>query len=134
MSTNLYKKIARLLILAGKYQVAVRQLSNCLVFIKLFFKMNPAFVFKKALLISTPCFELKKTQKSNQSVYIVRFSKLTRRRSIAIRWLVSFSKSGSKFYKQLGAELFSASNGKGRVFDKKIELLRKAEIFKNNLI
>jgi small subunit ribosomal protein S7 len=134
MPTNLYKKIARLLIRAGKYPVAARQLNNCLVFIKLFFKLNPSFVFKKALLICTPCFELKKIQKGNQAVYVVKFSKLSRRQSIAMRWLVSFSKSGSKGYKQLGVDLFSASNSKGKSFEKKIDLIRKSEIFKNNLI
>jgi ribosomal protein S7 len=128
-----YKKIARLVMLSGKKQVAVRQLNKCLSFLKLFFKVNPFFIFKKALSIITPCFELKKAQKGSQANYVLHFSKFLRRQTVGIRWLASFSKSGSKFYKQLAVELFNLSSCKGKAFDKKTELIRKAEIFKNNL-
>jgi len=133
MPLSAYKKMASLAMLSGKNQVAARQLTMCLSFLKLFFKINPFFVFKKALCKITPCFELKKVQKGNQVNYVVNFSKFLRRQNIGTRWLVSFSKSDSKFYKQLAVELFNSASCKGKVFDKKTELIRKAEIFKNNL-
>ena len=133
MTIIAHKKIAKLIMLSGKNQVSARQLNICLSFLKLFFKINPFFVFKKALFIITPCFELKKVKKSNQANYVISFSKFLRRQNIGIRWLASFSKNGSKFYKQLAVELFNAASCKGKAFDKKTELIRKAEIFKNNL-
>jgi len=133
MTITAYKKISKLIMRSGKNQVAARQLDMCLSFLKLFFKINPFFVFKKALFLITPCFELKKVQKGNQSNYFINFSKLLRRQNLGIRWLAYYSKSGSKFYKQLALELINSLSCKGKIFDKKTELIRKAEIFKNSL-
>jgi len=127
-----YKKIVNLLIFSGKKQIGIKLINFCFLFIKIFFKINPAFIFKKAMSCLIPFFELKKIQKGTQSSYSVKFTKTERRQALCLRWVIAIAReSNSKFYKQLALELYNSSMAKGRAFDKKVELLKKAEVFKN---
>jgi small subunit ribosomal protein S7 len=130
---NYYKKIINLLSRSGQKQTSSKLFGFCFTFIKLFFKANPSFVFKKALYSVVPSFELKRVQRGSQLSFAVRLTTLQRRQSMALRWFTSIAKTNNtKLSKQLALELFNASQNKGKSFEKKVDLLKKAEIFKNS--
>jgi small subunit ribosomal protein S7 len=131
MQSIVVRKIISLLIKKGKRQVSFRLFFASCSYLKLFFKINPFFTIKKAVINLTPFFELLKIQKNSQTNYVPRFTSLSRRRSLGLRWILITAKaSRSALIKQLALEFFNASLAKGKPFDKKVELLKKAEASK----
>jgi ribosomal protein S7 len=131
MKSIVVRKIISLLIKKGKCQVSSRLFIACCLYLKLFFKINPFFTIKKAVINVTPFFEVLKIQKNSQTNYVPRFTSLSRRRALGLRWILITTKSSkSAVIKQLALEFFNASLSKGKPFDKKVELLKKAEASK----
>ncbi len=90
---------------------------------------EPAAVFKKALENTKPSIEVRSRRVGGATYQVPVDVRPTRRLSLAMRWLVEFSRErGEKdFSKRLAAEIMDAFNNRGNAIKKKEDVHRMAE-------
>lgn len=131
---TIYIKLISILLKKGKKSLGLLVIKRCFLYIKYMFKLNPYFIFHKAIENVVLPFELIKIKKGSQVVFGVKLITTKRRFALAIRWLVGFSRiKKHPFFLKFATELYTAAANKGKACDKKLELLKKAELYKTNL-
>ena len=92
-------------------------------------KKDPLGVFTKAMEKSAPVLEVKSRRVGGATYQVPVEVRDKRRRTLSIRWLVSFSRSRSErtMAEKLANELMAAANGEGSTIKKKDDTHRMAE-------
>lgn len=116
----------------GKKSVAQKQIYGAFELIKEKTKSDPMKVFEEALINIRPTMEVRPRRVGGAAYQVPVPVKGKRRDSLAIRWLVTFSRkrSNSEYHTytdKLAAEIIDASKGEGLVIKKKQEVEKMAE-------
>jgi len=92
-------------------------------------KKDPLGVFTKAMEKAAPVLEVKSRRVGGATYQVPVEVRDKRRRTLSIRWLVSFSRSRSErtMAEKLANELMAAANGEGSTIKKKEDTHRMAE-------
>lgn len=129
-----YNKLRGIIQKKGKKTFSYFLLYSCFLFIKKTFRLNPFFIFKKALENVTPPFDLIRIRKGSQTFYSVKLASIQKRTGYALHWLINFSKnSDQKFFQKIAIETYLSATKRGKAYEKKIDLLKKAEFNKTFL-
>lgn len=130
----IYNRLRGIIQKRGKKTLSYFLLYSCFLFIKKTFRLNPFFIFKKALENVIPPFDLIRVKKGSQMVYTIKLSSIEKRLGYAIHWIVGFSKnSNQKFFQKMAIETYVSATKRGKAYEKKIDLLKKAEFNKTFL-
>jgi small subunit ribosomal protein S7 len=92
-------------------------------------KKNPIDVFRKAMENAAPLLEVKSRRVGGATYQVPVEVRDKRRRTLAIRWLVTFSRNRSEktMAEKLANEIMSAANNEGTTVKKKEDTHRMAE-------
>ncbi len=113
----------------GKKSVAERIMYGALDLIQKRTKQDPIMVFEKALENVKPVIEVKSRRVGGSTYQVPVEVRSERRVSLAIRWLVQFSRKRPEksMVERLAAELIEAANNRGNTVKKKEDTHRMAE-------
>jgi small subunit ribosomal protein S7 len=127
--SELVAKFINGLMLEGKRSVAEHIFYDAMDLIEQKVKKNPLDVFKKAMENAAPVVEVKSRRVGGATYQVPVEVRDRRRRTLSIRWLVSFSRSRSEktMAEKLANELVAAANGEGSTIKKKDDTHRMAE-------
>jgi small subunit ribosomal protein S7 len=122
-------KFINKLVVDGKKSVAERTLYGAFGVIEEKTKSDPLGVFKKALENVRPVLEVKSRRVGGATYQVPVEVRYDRKMSLAIRWLVTYSRSRSErsMVDKLAGELLDASNRRGGAFKKKEDTHKMAE-------
>ena len=92
-------------------------------------KKNPLEVFRKAMDNASPLLEVKSRRVGGATYQVPVEVRDKRRRTLAIRWLISYSRSRSEktMAEKLANELIAAANNEGATVKKKEDTHKMAE-------
>jgi len=127
--SELVAKFINGLMLKGKRSVAEHIFYDAMDIIEKKVKKNPLDIFKKAMENAAPVVEVKSRRVGGATYQVPVEVRDRRRRTLSIRWLVSFARSRSEktMAEKLANELMAASNGEGSTIKKKDDTHRMAE-------
>jgi small subunit ribosomal protein S7 len=127
--SELVAKFINGMMLKGEKSVAEHIFYDAMDIIEKKVKKNPLDVFKKAMDNAAPVVEVKSRRVGGATYQVPVEVRERRRRTLAIRWLVSFSRSRSEktMAEKLANEFMAASNGEGSTIKKKDDTHRMAE-------
>jgi len=113
----------------GKKSVAERIMYGALELIQKRTKQDPLVIFEKALENVKPVIEVKSRRVGGSTYQVPVEVRPDRRVSLAIRWLVQFSRKRPEktMADRLAAELIEAANNRGNAVKKKEDTHRMAE-------
>jgi small subunit ribosomal protein S7 len=117
------------IMLDGKKSVASHIFYDAMDMIKEKTKKDPIDVFNQAMENVMPVLEVKSRRVGGASYQVPVEVDPERRVTLAMRWIISFSRSktGKPFSERLASELLDASQGTGNSFKKKEDTHRMAE-------
>lgn len=116
----------------GKKSVAQKQVYNAFELIKEKTKEDPMVVFGQALDAIRPQMEVRSRRVGGAAYQVPMPVRGTRKDSLAIRWIVEYSRARSNseyhtFAEKLAAEILDATKGEGGSVKKKLEIEKQAE-------
>lgn len=128
-NSKVVTKLINQVMLDGKKGTAQKIVYEAFEIIQSKLGSDPLEVFQKALDNVMPSVEVKARRVGGSTYQVPLEIRAERRQTLAIRWLVSFSrKRGEKTMKErLAAELIDAYNSNGNTFKKKEDVHRMAE-------
>ena len=114
---------------SGKKSTSERLFYDAMDIIEKKLKQKGIDVFHKALNNSKPLVEVKSRRVGGATYQVPMEVRADRRNALAIRWLISFSRSRSEksFAEKLAAELIAASKNEGATIKKREDTHRMAE-------
>jgi small subunit ribosomal protein S7 len=117
------------LMLKGEKSVAEHIFYDAMEIIEKKVKKNPLDIFKKAMDNAAPMVEVKSRRVGGATYQVPVEVRDRRRRTLSIRWLVSFARDRSEktMAEKLANELMAAANGEGSTIKKKDDTHRMAE-------
>ena len=127
--SELVAKFINGMMLKGEKSVAEHIFYHAMDIIEKKVKKNPLDVFKKAMDNAAPVVEVKSRRVGGATYQVPVEVRERRRRTLAIRWLVSFARSRSEktMAEKLANEFMAAANGEGSTIKKKDDTHRMAE-------
>jgi small subunit ribosomal protein S7 len=127
--SQLVGKFINGLMLKGKKSVAEQIFYTAMDIIEQKLKKDPLEVFKKAMDNAAPVLEVRSRRVGGATYQVPVEVREKRRRSLAIRWLVSFSRNRSErtMAERLANEMMAAYKGEGTTIKKKDDTHRMAE-------
>ena len=127
--SELVAKFINGLMLKGEKSVAEHIFYDAMDLIEQKIKKNPLDVFKKAMDNAAPVVEVKSRRVGGATYQVPVEVRDRRRRTLSIRWLVSFARERSEktMAEKLANELMAAANGEGSTIKKKDDTHRMAE-------
>ena len=126
---ELVSKFINGLMLEGKKSTAEKIFYTAMDIIEKNLKKDPLEVFKKAMDNTAPILEVRSRRVGGATYQVPVEVREKRRRSLAIRWLVTFSKQRSEktMSERLANELMAAFNNEGASIKKREDTHRMAE-------
>jgi small subunit ribosomal protein S7 len=126
---ELVSKFINGLMLKGKKSTAEKIFYTAMDIIEKSLKKDPLEVFKKAMDNTAPILEVRSRRVGGATYQVPVEVREKRRRSLAIRWLVTFSKQRSEktMAERLANELMAAFNNEGASIKKREDTHRMAE-------
>jgi small subunit ribosomal protein S7 len=127
--SELVSKFINGLMMEGKRSKAETIFYDSMDIIESKLKKDPLEVFRKAMDNVAPMLEVRSRRVGGATYQVPVEVREKRRRSLAIRWLVSYSRkrSESTMAERLGAELMAAFRGEGAAVKKREETHKMAE-------
>lgn len=127
--SELVSKFINGLMLEGKRSKAERIFYTAMDIVEKDLKKDPMDVFKKAMENAAPILEVRSRRVGGATYQVPVEVREKRRRSLAIRWLVSFSRRRSErtMAQRLAGELMAAYRNEGSTVKKKEDTHRMAE-------
>ncbi len=127
--SELVAKFINGLMLEGKKSIAEHIFYDAMDLIEDKTKKDPLALFHKAMDNSAPVLEVKSRRVGGATYQVPVEVREKRRRTLAIRWLVSFARSRSErtMAEKLANEFMAAANGEGATIKKKDDTHRMAE-------
>ena len=127
--SDLVAKFINGLMLEGKKSIAEHIFYNAMNIIEAKTKKEPLGVFHKAMENSAPVLEVKSRRVGGATYQVPVEVRDKRRRTLSIRWLVSYARSRSErtMAEKLANEFIAAANGEGATIKKKDDTHRMAE-------
>jgi len=127
--SDLVAKFINGLMLDGKRSIAEHIFYDAMDLIEAKTKKDPLSVFHKAMENSAPVLEVKSRRVGGATYQVPIEVRDKRRRTLSIRWLVSFARSRSErtMAEKLANEFMAAANGEGATIKKKDDTHRMAE-------
>ena len=127
--SELVAKFINGLMLKGNKSVAEHIFYDAMDIIEKKLKKNPLDVFKKAMDNAAPMVEVKSRRVGGATYQVPVEVRDRRRRTLSIRWLVSFARARSEktMAEKLANEFMSAASGDGATIKKKDDTHRMAE-------
>ena len=127
--SELVAKFINGLMLEGKKSIAEHIFYDAMDLIEDKTKKDPLALFHKAMDNSAPILEVKSRRVGGATYQVPVEVREKRRRTLAIRWLVSFARSRSErtMAEKLANEFMAAANGEGATIKKKDDTHRMAE-------
>jgi small subunit ribosomal protein S7 len=127
--SELVSKFINGLILKGKKSTAETIFYSAMDLIEAKLKQDPLTVFKKAMENVAPVLEVRSRRVGGATYQVPVEVREKRRRSLAIRWLVSYSvqRSERTMAERLANEIMAAFNNEGSAIKKKEDTHRMAE-------
>ena len=127
--SELVAKFINGMMMAGKRSIAERIFYDAMNIIESKTKKEPLGVFKKAMENAAPLLEVKSRRVGGATYQVPIEVRERRRRTLAIRWLVSYSRARSErtMAEKLAAELIAAANKEGATIKKREDTHRMAE-------
>jgi small subunit ribosomal protein S7 len=122
-------KFVDVIMVDGKKSVAERIMYGALDLMKKKTKQDPLELFEKALENVKPIIEVKSRRVGGSTYQVPVEVRPARRTSLAIRWLVQFSRNRPEktMQERLAAELIDAANNRGNTVKKREDTHRMAE-------
>jgi small subunit ribosomal protein S7 len=117
------------MMLEGKRSIAEHIFYDAMDLIEEKVKKNPLDVFRKAMDNASPLLEVKSRRVGGATYQVPVEVRDKRRRTLAIRWLISYSKGRSEktMAQKLANELIAAANNEGATVKKKEDTHKMAE-------
>ena len=117
------------MMLEGKRSIAEHIFYDAMDLIEGKVKKNPLEVFRKAMDNASPLLEVKSRRVGGATYQVPVEVRDKRRRTLAIRWLISYSRSRSEktMAEKLANELIAAANNEGATVKKKEDTHKMAE-------
>ncbi len=117
------------MMLAGKKSISEHIFYNAMDLIEEKTKKDPLEIFRKAMDNAAPLLEVKSRRVGGATYQVPVEVRDKRRRTLAIRWLVSYARSRSEktMAEKLANELMAAAKGEGGTIKKKDDTHRMAE-------
>lgn len=117
------------IMLQGKKSIAFRLFYDAMDIVATKSEEDPHKVWKDALLNVTPMVEVRSRRIGGATFQIPTEIRPARRTSIAMKWMIKFSRarSGKGFAEKLAAEVLAASKGEGAAVKRKEDTHRMAE-------
>jgi small subunit ribosomal protein S7 len=117
------------MMLKGKKSISEHIFYNAMDIIENKAKKDPLPIFQKAMENAAPLLEVKSRRVGGATYQVPVEVKERRRRTLAIRWLVSFSRNRSEktMAEKLANELLAAANNEGGTIKKKEDTHRMAD-------
>lgn len=117
------------MMLKGKKSISEHIFYNAMDIIETKVKKDPLPIFQKAMENAAPLLEVKSRRVGGATYQVPVEVKERRRRTLAIRWLVSYSRNRSEktMAEKLANELLAASNNEGATIKKKDDTHRMAD-------
>jgi small subunit ribosomal protein S7 len=127
--SDLVAKFINGLMYGGKKSIAEHIFYDAMDIIEAKTKKDPLSVFTKAMEKSAPMLEVKSRRVGGATYQVPIEVRDKRRRTLSIRWLVSFSRTRSEktMAEKLANEFMAAANGEGSTIKKKDDTHRMAE-------
>jgi small subunit ribosomal protein S7 len=117
------------MMLKGKKSISEHIFYNAMDIIENKVKKDPLPIFQKAMENAAPLLEVKSRRVGGATYQVPVEVKERRRRTLAIRWLVSYSRNRSEktMAEKLANELLAAANNEGATIKKKEDTHRMAD-------
>jgi len=128
-NSELVAKFINGLMLEGKKSIAEHIFYQAMNIIEAKIKKEPLEIFHKAMNNSAPLLEVKSRRVGGATYQVPVEVRERRRRTLAIRWLVTFARSRSEktMAEKLANEFLAAANNEGATIKKKEDTHRMAE-------